>query len=109
MTSSTPPASRRRRRAVAYVTHAARGPSPTRARRLPPPLLTGLPPREGALVVFDASGRKVRTLASRAPAGCRLFPWDGRDDAGRAMPQGLYFAHLLLNDGVQMRRIALLR
>jgi hypothetical protein len=66
--------------------------------------------REGALVVFDASGRKVRTLASRGFAsGLQTFPWDGRDDAGRAMPQGLYFAHLLLNDGVQMRRIALLR
>jgi hypothetical protein len=32
-----------------------------------------------------------------------------RDDAGRAMPEGIYFAHLRLDHGEQTRRIALLR
>ena len=67
-------------------------------------------PRQGSLTVFDASGRKVRTLKSGGFArGVQASHWDGRDDAGRAMPQGLYFAHLRLDQGVQTRRIALLR
>lgn len=67
-------------------------------------------PRQGALTVFDASGRKVRTLKSGAFApGENASHWDGRDDAGRAVPQGVYFALLSLDQGVQTRRFALLR
>jgi hypothetical protein len=57
------------------------------------------PPLEGTLSlgVFDRSGKLVRTLKSEAvPAdftvglnGLITF-WDGRDDAGRAMPPGKY-------------------
>ena len=67
-------------------------------------------PQQGSLIVFDASGRKVRTLMSGGFArGETVSTWDGRDDAGRAVPQGLYFARLRLGQGVQTRRIALLR
>jgi hypothetical protein len=66
-------------------------------------------PREGSLIVFDARGRKVRTLQTgRFARGPHAPSWDGRDDAGRAMPGGIYFAHLRLDSGVQTRRIALL-
>lgn len=45
--------------------------------------------------LFDLSGRRVRNLADRElPAGVTVLRWDGRDDAGRAMPRGLYFARL---------------
>ena len=67
-------------------------------------------PRQGSLILFDANGRSVRTLASpRFGAGPQRRRWDGRDDAGRPMPSGIYFAQLRLPDGVQTRRIALLR
>jgi len=67
-------------------------------------------PRQGSLTVFDARGRKVRTLKSGAFArGAQTAHWDGRDDAGRALPAGVYFARLRLGQGVETRRIALLR
>ncbi|MBK7366873.1 MAG: hypothetical protein IPJ04_02925 [Candidatus Eisenbacteria bacterium] len=47
------------------------------------------------LAVYDASGRRVRTLA-RGPraAGAQSAPWDARDDAGRACAPGAYWARL---------------
>ena len=67
-------------------------------------------PRQGSLTVFDASGRRVRTLESGDFArGVHATRWDGRDDAGRTMPEGIYFAHLRLDHGAQTRRITLLR
>ena len=67
-------------------------------------------PQQGALEVFDASGRKVRTLRSGGfDRGVQASHWDGRDDAGRVMPPGLYLARLRLDRSVQTRRIALLR
>jgi len=42
--------------------------------------------------VHDASGRLVRTLASGTlTAGTHALSWDGRSDAGGALPAGLYF------------------
>ena len=42
--------------------------------------------------VHDASGRLVRTLASGTlSAGMHALSWDGRSDAGGALPAGLYF------------------
>jgi hypothetical protein len=47
----------------------------------------------GTIVVFDVQGRRVRTVvAGRLPRGATSFAWDGADDAGRALPPGLYFA-----------------
>lgn len=46
---------------------------------------------EQSLVIFDAAGRAVRRLAQgRYPAGSRAVSWDGRDDAGAAVPPGVY-------------------
>lgn len=52
------------------------------------------------LAVYDASGRRVRTLArgTRA-AGAQSVTWDARDDAGRACAPGAYWARLRV-DGV---------
>ncbi len=67
-------------------------------------------PRRGSLAVFDASGRKVRTLESGGFARGAYSPrWDGRDDAGRSVPEGIYFASLRLDHSVQTRPFALLR
>jgi len=43
--------------------------------------------------VFDTQGRPVRTIAIRqSPFANRLsLTWDGRDNAGRALPAGAYF------------------
>lgn len=43
-------------------------------------------------VVFDASGRAVRTLLDGArPAGRHRLDWDGSDDAGHRVAGGIYF------------------
>jgi hypothetical protein len=48
-------------------------------------------PMEVCTEVFDASGRRVRTLGAGAmPGGERLLRWDGRDDRGGRVPPGLY-------------------
>ena len=48
-----------------------------------------------ALALYDAAGRRVRTLlVGMASAGRRTVEWDLRDDAGRAVGAGLYFAEL---------------
>ena len=58
------------------------------------------------LDVLDAGGRRVRTLAdeNRAP-GVHALAWDGRDDAGRVLPAGAYFARLAGANGVRTARI----
>ena len=66
-------------------------------------------PRWGTLCVFDAGGRRVRTLESGGLARGEHAPhWDGRDASGRAVPQGLYFAQLRAGRDVQTRRFAFL-
>jgi flagellar hook assembly protein FlgD len=52
-------------------------------------------PRGGDLSVelIDLGGRRVRTLHhDAAAAGPLELEWDGRDDAGRAAPVGVYYA-----------------
>lgn len=44
----------------------------------------------GALEVFDAAGRHIRTLTAAAASG--QFVWDGRDERGDEVPTGIYFA-----------------
>lgn len=54
-------------------------------------------PSEGpvAIDVFDVTGRRVRSLLNgQGPAGDHLLVWDGRNDAGTAMPGGVYLARL---------------
>ena len=48
------------------------------------------------LRVFDARGRRVRTLlqgAPRPPGEQEIF-WNGRDDAGRTLPSGVYLCRV---------------
>jgi hypothetical protein len=47
------------------------------------------------LDIIDAAGRRVRTLADEErSAGSHRVTWDGRDDAGRGVASGSYFARL---------------
>lgn len=52
-------------------------------------------PSQVALRVFDIRGRLIRTLAQGArPAAQHVARWDGRDDAGLALPSGVYLVRL---------------
>jgi hypothetical protein len=49
------------------------------------------------LVIYDAQGRRVRTLVDRTlPAGSHAVDWDARNEAGEAMAAGTYFYRLQL-------------
>jgi hypothetical protein len=48
---------------------------------------------DASIDVYDAAGRRVRRLHRGAlEPGEHAFAWDGRDDAGRTVGAGLYFA-----------------
>ena len=47
------------------------------------------------LRIFDVSGRLVRSLVdSNQPAGPHVAVWDGKDDGGRGVASGHYFARI---------------
>ncbi len=46
-----------------------------------------------SVTIYDASGRRVRSLLSGPVArGAHRIAWDGADGAGRPLPPGVYFA-----------------
>ncbi len=61
-------------------------------------------------VVYDASGRRVRSIAEgRLGAGRHALGWDGRDDAGRAVAAGTYVYRLHAGSDVRSARITVVR
>lgn len=62
------------------------------------------------LEVFDLGGRRVRVLADGAfEPGMHERAWDGRDDAGRALGPGIYFARLLAGGATRTVKLVLAR
>ena len=62
------------------------------------------------LSVFDASGRLLRVLADREfEDGEYAVDWNGRDEAGRAMPSGVYFSKLSSRSGEDREKLVLLK
>jgi hypothetical protein len=60
--------------------------------------------------VFDAAGRRVRTLFEGArPAGVHDVTWDLRDAAGRPASNGLYFARLRAGRDTRVARLLIAR
>jgi flagellar hook assembly protein FlgD len=63
-----------------------------------------------SLAIYDASGRRVRELASGArPAGQHSLAWDLHDETGHAVGAGLYFARLETGGRVVTQRFSALR
>jgi hypothetical protein len=64
----------------------------------------------GVIEIFDARGRRVRSLsrAAGAPAGTPLT-WDGRDATGAAVASGVYFARLEWGGRSAITRLILAR
>jgi len=60
--------------------------------------------------VFDASGRRVRTVqAGVLPAGTTRITWDGRTDGGRLAAPGAYWFRALAGGASQRQRMVLVR
>lgn len=55
--------------------------------------------KEVQLSIYDAAGKKVRLIANqKAAAGNHYFEWDGRNQAGAVMPNGLYLFELWVDN-----------
>jgi hypothetical protein len=67
-------------------------------------------PAPVSLRIYNLLGQRVRTLAEsiQGPGEYRLI-WDGRDDAGRALSSGIYFARLQVGHQGQTRKLVLTR
>lgn len=63
------------------------------------------------VTIFDVQGRVVRRLLrlSSRPAGWGAVEWNGRDDAGRTVATGVYFARLLAGGVRETQRLVLLK
>jgi hypothetical protein len=83
-------------------------PNPWRARAQIP--FTLAQPGRVRLVIYDAAGRRLRTLLDGwTPRGGARARWDGLDDHGRAAPSGTYFCQLTAGGRSTVRRITLVR
>jgi hypothetical protein len=65
-------------------------------------------PGAARLVIYDAAGRRVRSLVDGwQPAGHGRVPWDGRDALGQPAAAGVYFYRLDAGGHVAARRMVL--
>jgi hypothetical protein len=72
--------------------------------------LPGGPPRRVRVAVYTADGRRVTTVVDAVqPPGPHATRWDGRDDAGRGAPSGVYFCVLEVDGETRTRKMVLLR
>jgi hypothetical protein len=63
-----------------------------------------------SLAIFDVGGRRVRGLASGVrPAGEQAITWDRRDDGGRSVNAGIYFARLEAGGRAATEKLVTLR
>ena len=63
-----------------------------------------------SLVVYDASGRTIRTLVDEAGVvGAHDAIWDGRDDHGIAQSSGVYFYRLQVGTHTDSKKMLLLK
>ena len=62
------------------------------------------------LVIFDLMGREVQRLADQPmTAGYHEMTWDGKDQAGRLAPAGVYFYQIIAGDFREWKKLAVVR
>ncbi|MBI4725932.1 T9SS type A sorting domain-containing protein [candidate division TA06 bacterium] len=67
-------------------------------------------PGQVSLKIYNISGRLVKTLADRVQgAGEHSVKWDGRDDNGKEVANGVYFYRLNAGPSYQTKRMILLK
>ncbi len=67
-------------------------------------------PGRVSLRVYNIAGQAVRTLVSELKvAGWHQIKWDGKNDQGRDIPGGVYFARLATAEGSRTIKITMLK
>ena len=62
------------------------------------------------IAIYNLAGQRVRlVLDEQRPAGRSTVTWDGRDDAGRLAPSGVYIYAPHAQGGQRVRKLVLLR
>jgi flagellar basal-body rod modification protein FlgD len=56
------------------------------------------PAAEATISIYNEAGRLVRIQAGEASPGVHTVPWDGRDQAGARLPDGLYRVDVAAED-----------
>ncbi|MEZ4397372.1 MAG: FlgD immunoglobulin-like domain containing protein [Candidatus Krumholzibacteriia bacterium] len=61
--------------------------------------------------IVDVAGRRMRTLLRNVeqPEGPNQIHWNGRDDAGRPLASGVYFARLTLDGDAEQKKMLLIK
>jgi hypothetical protein len=63
-------------------------------------------PSDVVLAVFDVQGRRIRRIhEGRLPAGLHSMIWDGENDLGVPVSDGVYLARLMTDEGSSMSKI----
>ena len=62
------------------------------------------------VIIYDLQGRVIRRLVDESlPAGRHTAIWQGRDDNGRGVASGVYFARLESSSGQDMTKLVLVK
>ena len=62
------------------------------------------------LAIYNVMGQRIRTLVQGVQAaGRHQIAWDGRSDSGSTLASGVYLSRLVSTQGVQVRRLLLLK
>ncbi len=62
------------------------------------------------LAVYDVAGRRIAALATgQLSAGSHEYTWTGLDDRGRSVASDVYYYRLMNADGMQTRKMVLLK
>ena len=65
---------------------------------------------EAALKIYDITGRLVRSLVDEKPSqGIHTVEWDGCDQSGNILGNGVYICRLVTDSTVESKRIVLMR
>jgi flagellar hook assembly protein FlgD len=61
--------------------------------------------------VCDVTGRRVRSLASDRTfaSGTHALMWDGANDLGAHVPDGVYFVRLIAGNASETSRVVVVR
>jgi len=67
-------------------------------------------PSPTRLRLHDSSGRLIRDLTAQADSfGTGRVTWDGRDEGGKPVAQGIYFCRWVLEGKALTRRLVVIR
>ena len=67
-------------------------------------------PESVILQIYNLLGQKVRTLVDeKQRSGAYQILWDGKDELGREVYAGIYFARLQIGSAIEMQKITIFR